>query len=334
MPTSFRSGAEVDGQPIVQLAVERAERLVEQEQAGLGRQRAGQRHPLRLAARQRRHAAALEAGQPDQGEQLGHPGRGSRPWAVRPPPGRSPTLAADVAVREELVVLEHEPEAPAVGGDVREVLARPSQHPAGVGARSAGDHPQQRALARSARARAAPPPRPGRRPGRPRRAPPGRRSGPARPRPSEHQNPAAARPAGGRRRGPRPASAPSGRWPARRPGQVERRSAGPSRRAMAMGMVSCPIRVRKLVAPNSPSEMAKANPAPATSARRRKGRSISRHTRAGRGAERRRGVPQAGVDGSQRREHGPHHERHGHDRVGDGDEHPGARAGRAGGGPW
>ena len=50
---------------------------------------------------------------------------------------------------------------------------------------------------------------------------------------------------------------------------------------MAMGIVSLPTRVRKLVAPNSPREMAKAKPAPATSARRRKGRSISRHTRDG-----------------------------------------------------
>ena len=54
----------------MQVAVEGAERLVEQQQPRLGRQRAGQRHPLGLAARQRGHPATLVAGQPDELEQL------------------------------------------------------------------------------------------------------------------------------------------------------------------------------------------------------------------------------------------------------------------------
>ena len=48
---------------------------------------------------------------------------------------------------------------------------------------------------------------------------------------------------------------------ARRPGPATAPPVRPSSRSMAIGIVSCPLRVRKLVAPNSPSEIAAASPA-------------------------------------------------------------------------
>jgi hypothetical protein len=59
-------------------------------------------------------------------------------------------VPADVAVVEERVVLEHEPDAAAVGRDGREVDAV-QEHPARVGSLETGDHPEQRALPRSTR---------------------------------------------------------------------------------------------------------------------------------------------------------------------------------------
>ena len=50
---------------------------------------------------------------------------------------------------------------------------------------------------------------------------------------------------------------------------------------MAIGIVADPLRDRKLVAPNSPSEIAAANPRPPVSGRRRWGHVISRHARVG-----------------------------------------------------
>ena len=59
------------------------------------------------------------------------------------------------------------------------------------------------------------------------------------------------------------------------------------------------------VAPNSPSEIANANPAATSAARATIGRSTSRHTRAGEAPERRRRVTQAGIDGAQHRASSP-----------------------------
>ena len=69
---------------------------------------------LRLAARSAATPRRSKPGEPDQVEQLGHPPARSRPG----PPGHpqpEADVAGDVAVGEELVVLEHQPEAPAVG---------------------------------------------------------------------------------------------------------------------------------------------------------------------------------------------------------------------------
>ena len=101
----FAPGALAEGR------VEVRERFVEQEDARLRRERARQRHPLLLAARQVGHRAPLEAGQVHQRERLGHPAGQLR--AVHAPalePERH--VGADVEVREERVVLEHHAEAP------------------------------------------------------------------------------------------------------------------------------------------------------------------------------------------------------------------------------
>src|SRR5665811_1014943 len=55
----------------------------------------------------------------------------------------------------------------------------------------------------------------------------------------------------------------------------------PSRRKIGIGRVGVAGRAMKLVAPNSPSEIANANPAPTRPARNTIGRSIRRHTREG-----------------------------------------------------
>ena len=52
------------------VGVQRAERLVEQQHAGLDGERAGERHALALAARELRRVALVVAGQPDEPEQL------------------------------------------------------------------------------------------------------------------------------------------------------------------------------------------------------------------------------------------------------------------------
>ena len=85
----------------------------------------------------------------------------------------------------------------------------------------------------------------------------------------------------------------------------------------ATGSVGWSGRTMKTVAPNSPSEIANANPAATSAARATIGRSTSRQTRAGRRAEHRRGLAQARVDGAQHRGHHPHDERHRDQRLRD-----------------
>ena len=58
--------AELDHHTIAEVRIERAERLVEQEQRGSRDQRAGERDPLLLAARDLADLSAAEAGEADQ----------------------------------------------------------------------------------------------------------------------------------------------------------------------------------------------------------------------------------------------------------------------------
>ena len=57
-------------QVLADLGVERAERLVEQQHLRVDGERAGQRHPLALAAGELRRVAVLEAVEPDDLEQV------------------------------------------------------------------------------------------------------------------------------------------------------------------------------------------------------------------------------------------------------------------------
>ena len=91
---------------------------------------------------------------------------------------------------------------------------------------------------------------------------------------------------------------------------------------MAIGIVADPLRDRKLVAPNSPSEIAAASPAAAVSGRRRWGHVIVAHARAGDGPERGRGLVQVGVDAAQHGQHGAHDERDGDEGLADGHQPP------------
>ena len=73
-PSRANSAAELDDEPLAARAVERAERLVEEEDARRGRQRPGQRDALLLAAGERRDVAALACpSSPTSVEQLAHP---------------------------------------------------------------------------------------------------------------------------------------------------------------------------------------------------------------------------------------------------------------------
>ena len=132
--------------------VERAERLVEQQHLRLDRERAGQRHPLALAARELRAAAArAHFVSPTSVEQLVDARRISALRALADPQPEGDVLAHG-HVRERRVVLEHEPDATLLR-PARAVTSSPSISTGpGVGRLEPGDDPQQRRLARAARA--------------------------------------------------------------------------------------------------------------------------------------------------------------------------------------
>ncbi len=136
-----------DHEAFAQGTVELSERLVQHQQSRAGRQRAGERDALLLAAGQGGDRAALGAGEADEVQQF------------RDPPLRLLTgrlvharpegdVAADVAGGEELVVLEHQPHSAPVRGDAP-LVASVEPHAPGVRFPQAGDGPQQRGLAAS-----------------------------------------------------------------------------------------------------------------------------------------------------------------------------------------
>ncbi len=121
-PSSSNSAAEVLEQAVAKPAVERAERLVEEEHARLGRERAGERDALLLAARERSHRAPLEAGEADEVEQLACP-RCDSLGRVAAHPQPESDVAGDVAVGEERVILEDETDPAPVRGHCCEIGA-------------------------------------------------------------------------------------------------------------------------------------------------------------------------------------------------------------------
>lgn len=135
-------------EPLPQPPVELAERLVEHQEPGPGREGAGQRHPLLLAAGERGDGPPLGPGEADEVEQLPHPpGLLGLPGAPHPQPEGD--VAGDVPLREQLVVLEHQADAPPVHRHPGLVGAA-EQHPAAVERLEPGDGPQHRGLAAAA----------------------------------------------------------------------------------------------------------------------------------------------------------------------------------------
>jgi hypothetical protein len=108
----LQDGAHFVRQALAQVHVEVGKRLVQQQQARLGRQRSGQRHALLLATGEFMRIAPLGAGEPHQIQHFGH-ARG----ALRA--GQAVDAEADVLphiqVRKQRVVLEHHADAPQLG---------------------------------------------------------------------------------------------------------------------------------------------------------------------------------------------------------------------------
>jgi hypothetical protein len=108
--------AQFHGQPFAQVRIEVREWLVQQQQAGRGRQRTGQRHALLLTARQFVRKARGEAAQSDQIEHALDAGLA----LAAPQPGRAQSesdVVADAEVRKQRVVLEHDAHAAVFGFD-------------------------------------------------------------------------------------------------------------------------------------------------------------------------------------------------------------------------
>ena len=105
LPPKFRS----------QVAIERAERLIEHEETGARGERAGKRHPLLFAARKRVNGTVGKRVYAHQAEEFinARPGVRGGPAEAAQAEG---DIVAHVEVREQGEVLVHESEAAAVGG--------------------------------------------------------------------------------------------------------------------------------------------------------------------------------------------------------------------------
>ncbi len=94
--------------------------LVQQHHPGLGRQRAGQRHPLLLPAREHVRKGVRVFGDADLAQHLLRPLPARR--AVAKQPERD--IVAHVEMREQRVVLKHQPHAALLRRHVDRVIAR------------------------------------------------------------------------------------------------------------------------------------------------------------------------------------------------------------------
>ena len=142
-------------QPAAQVAphlgIEGTERFVEQQHARLDGQRAGQRHPLPLAARKLGRIALAEARELHQLQQVGDAaldlGLG-RPRGARPDLEAVGDVLRHVEMAEQRVVLEHEADAAVAHRQRRGVLVV-EQDAAGRRRLQPGDQPQEGRLARA-----------------------------------------------------------------------------------------------------------------------------------------------------------------------------------------
>ncbi|GGW99227.1 hypothetical protein GCM10010353_13610 [Streptomyces chryseus] len=136
-------------QTLAQPPVQLPQRLVEHQQLRLGGQRPRQRDPLLLTARKGADRPPPGARQAHHLQQFRDPARlTGLPHAPHPQPEGD--VPPDVPLRKELVVLEHQPDAPPVHRHPA-LVAPVQQHPSGVRRLEPGDNPEQRGLPAAAR---------------------------------------------------------------------------------------------------------------------------------------------------------------------------------------
>ena len=140
---------ELDLHGFAQLAVERAERFVEQQELWTDRERARDRNALLLAAREHPHRALGEVPHVNEVEEAGHrrPDVLARGASRGKPEG---DVFRDGEVGKERVVLKHHAHVAAVRRTRRDVLTV-EPHRAGVGRKQARHDAQQRGLAATGR---------------------------------------------------------------------------------------------------------------------------------------------------------------------------------------
>ena len=142
-------GLELLLHPLAEPPVERGERLVEQQDLRPRHQRAGERHPLLLAAGQLADAPVAQAAEADQLEHGADPRAGLGGGHLRDLQAVG-DVAGDGQVREERVALEHRVDRPAMGRRVADAPAV-DQDLAGVERLEAADGAQERGLAAARR---------------------------------------------------------------------------------------------------------------------------------------------------------------------------------------
>ena len=135
---------ELDLHLLAELEVERAERLIEQQDAGPVDEGPGQRDPLPLATGELRGFPAPEARQPDHAQRFGDPAVALRPID---PPHHQPIadVLAHVHVREERVVLEDGVDIPVERRNTGHVATMEQDPPRGRPLETR-DHAQRRRL--------------------------------------------------------------------------------------------------------------------------------------------------------------------------------------------
>ena len=133
-------GADFFAQGFAHVGVERAQRLIQQEQAWLGRQAACQGHPLLLAPGKLGDIAIRESCQSDLCQRFP---RASFLFIARQSGHFQPKahIGRDIQVGEEGEILKHETDAALVRGDWEQVFTSELQL-AGVGDFQAGDEAQ------------------------------------------------------------------------------------------------------------------------------------------------------------------------------------------------
>lgn len=109
---SFEQIMEILAHPGRHIGVQVAERLIKQEQHGLGSKGAGQCHPLLLATRQFVRISALEPGQSDQLQQIFDHGVPLRAGHATQSKGN---VVADAEMRKQRVLLKHHADMPLFG---------------------------------------------------------------------------------------------------------------------------------------------------------------------------------------------------------------------------